>query len=377
MKLGCVPSPWDTKRLLYMVRSPSYQEAVQLPAEYDGLADYVYCLGDQGDVGSCTGWAGAGLMHAIVNLNDDRLIRFSAGSIYAHARSYCNPPLPDDVQGAHPLSVMKTLAKDGATTEECAPTDTSYPFKLIECGSWREIAAEYKIGTYRQVPTDPESLKAAIYGVTYVQPYRMPDGAPGKCPLFIAIPVYQSFDRADDNGGIAPMPVENEPLRGGHAVLIRGWKLIAGKPHWVMVNSWGTSKGDRGIYYLPFGYPIWEAWMITDDAPLPPPGPEPPGPARKSWWEVFRIVWDKMRGKIYHEEVTDSMVKEWWKSKTLWLNVLAAAIVIVQALQGQPWLEPEIQVAILAVLNAILRLVTSQAIAGTPVGKRLAGKKPG
>ena len=58
-------------------------------------------------------------------------------------------------------------------------------------------------------------------------------------------------------------------------------------------------------------------------------------------------------------------MKSWYKSKTIWLNILATAIVIVQAIQGQAWVNPEIQVFILAVLNAIVRFMTNQPI-GTP-----------
>ena len=61
--------------------------------------------------------------------------------------------------------------------------------------------------------------------------------------------------------------------------------------------------------------------------------------------------------------------KSLWMSKTLWLNILATAVVIVQAMQGQTWINPEYQVFILAVLNAIVRLLTNTAIAGTPASK--------
>jgi len=59
-------------------------------------------------------------------------------------------------------------------------------------------------------------------------------------------------------------------------------------------------------------------------------------------------------------------MKPWYRSITLWLNVLAAAVAIVQALQGQPWVNPEYQVFALAVLNALVRLFTNTSIAGTP-----------
>lgn len=54
--------------------------------------------------------------------------------------------------------------------------------------------------------------------------------------------------------------------------------------------------------------------------------------------------------------------KKWYTSKTVIANVLAAVLVIVQALQGQPWLDPEMQAAILAVINVLLRLVTRQPV---------------
>lgn len=61
--------------------------------------------------------------------------------------------------------------------------------------------------------------------------------------------------------------------------------------------------------------------------------------------------------------------KSWVTSRTLWLNILAVIIVVVQTLQGQPWINPEYQIAILAVLNAFVRLLTNTAIAGTLAAK--------
>jgi uncharacterized membrane protein len=66
-------------------------------------------------------------------------------------------------------------------------------------------------------------------------------------------------------------------------------------------------------------------------------------------------------------------MKNWWKSKTVWLNILATLVVIVQALQGQAWINPEIQVVILAVLNAVVRVVTNTAITGTAAAKAVPG----
>jgi len=64
-------------------------------------------------------------------------------------------------------------------------------------------------------------------------------------------------------------------------------------------------------------------------------------------------------------------MKYWWKSKTIWLQVIAVIIGAIQALQGAAWFNPEYQVAILAVLNIIVRLITNQA-----VGKTIGGTTP-
>ena len=56
------------------------------------------------------------------------------------------------------------------------------------------------------------------------------------------------------------------------------------------------------------------------------------------------------------------MLKAWWKSKTIWVNVIGMAIIIAQAIQGQSWIKPEYQAAILTILNVILRIITTETI---------------
>ena len=66
------------------------------------------------------------------------------------------------------------------------------------------------------------------------------------------------------------------------------------------------------------------------------------------------------------ESIEEKTMKiQWGKvitSKTMWLNLIALAIAIVQAVEGQAWIDPKIQVGILAVLNAIVRFLTNDAI---------------
>ncbi len=59
------------------------------------------------------------------------------------------------------------------------------------------------------------------------------------------------------------------------------------------------------------------------------------------------------------------MIISWGKvftSKTLWLNVLAVIIFIVQSAQGQAWIPIQYQALILGVLNMIVRFLTNDAL---------------
>ena len=54
-------------------------------------------------------------------------------------------------------------------------------------------------------------------------------------------------------------------------------------------------------------------------------------------------------------------MKPWYKSRTLWVNFLAVAVFVLQGQFGFV-LSPEIQAAILALMNFFLRLDTSKSI---------------
>lgn len=55
--------------------------------------------------------------------------------------------------------------------------------------------------------------------------------------------------------------------------------------------------------------------------------------------------------------------KEFWKSKTFWINTIAMIVFLVQIFWDQNFIiQPQVQGAILAVINFILRLVTKEEI---------------
>ena len=54
-------------------------------------------------------------------------------------------------------------------------------------------------------------------------------------------------------------------------------------------------------------------------------------------------------------------MKDWWKSKTLWINLIAVGSIIVRAEFGLV-LIPEAEIIILAAINMILRKITKEKI---------------
>ena len=64
------------------------------------------------------------------------------------------------------------------------------------------------------------------------------------------------------NTGNMPYPnVNTEQLLGGHAVAIVGYNDATGK--FIARNSWGTSWGDHGYFYMP--YQVIQDTTMSDD----------------------------------------------------------------------------------------------------------------
>ena len=54
-------------------------------------------------------------------------------------------------------------------------------------------------------------------------------------------------------------------------------------------------------------------------------------------------------------------MKQWLKSKTLWVNIIAVSVIIAQGQFGYV-ITPELQVGVLATINFVLRLISKEDI---------------
>jgi hypothetical protein len=55
-------------------------------------------------------------------------------------------------------------------------------------------------------------------------------------------------------------------------------------------------------------------------------------------------------------------VKVWWRSRTVWINVLMLLLSIVTIFQEIPMVSPEVLIIASSVINVLLRFVTVDAI---------------
>jgi len=291
-RLGAQPSPFDPRNLQYM-KLPTLGDTYETPEEFTGLDEFspTNFGRSQGSVGSCVGWdwniCYETMLELLVNYKDRESSRkrtdgltvghvskdMSAGWAYQQSRKSSTPPVPDHIEGSTNFGAVRAAKTLGICTELLVPTDTTAPFnKIVETGEMYKQAVNYRISSYHNIPNDPESVKAAIYGLLHTLPYDMPDGTPGKAPLMSAFPVYSNFKDSYDDG-IVPMP--SGRLLGGHSSPIFGWKIIDDKKYWTNFGSWGTEIADKGIFHIPFDYPFYpNDWWLMKIAPTPDP-PKP------------------------------------------------------------------------------------------------------
>jgi C1A family cysteine protease len=205
--------------------------AASLPASID-LRAGCSPIEDQGQLGSCTGNAIAGLIEYIDRKNHKNL-DVSRLFIYYQERLMEGTVWYDS--GAYIRDGIKAVYQYGAPLESLWPYDAR---KLTVRPSYNAYtdAAKRKVKAYQRC-ANFAAVKTAL--------------AAGN-PVVVGFDVYESFESdAVAATGVMPYPnVNTEQLLGGHAVTIVGYN---DQHSWFIVrNSWGTSWGDHGYFYMPY-----------------------------------------------------------------------------------------------------------------------------
>lgn len=190
---------------------------------------------DQGNLGSCTGNAWAGLVQFLMRMAGMSDWVPSRLLIYLEEREVEGDI--DQDNGAQLGDGATCLETKGVCPELEWPYDTGR-FSVIPPATVMNDAAKTKILSPTAIPQNLGQLKAHLAG--------------GR-PFVLGISVFESFESQEvEQTGMVPMPGANEECVGGHAVLAVGYD--DSKNCFIVRNSWGVGWGISGYFYLPYSY---------------------------------------------------------------------------------------------------------------------------
>ena len=137
--------------------------------------------------------------------------------------------------GAYIRDGIKATNKYGASLESLWPHDIR-KFRQEPITEAKNDALNRKVTRYERVNDFNGCVDALTNGY----------------PVVMGFYVYDSFMSTNvARTGIMPYPnTKREKLLGGHAVLLVGYDKT--KKVFIVRNSWGTSWGDKGYFYMPF-----------------------------------------------------------------------------------------------------------------------------
>jgi len=243
-------------------------DVTTLPSSMD-LRNWCSPIENQGQIGSCTANAGAGVVEYFENRAFGRYLNASRLFLYKATRNFAK--MTGD-SGAFLRSTMGALTLFGVPPEEYWPyTDKAPDFDKEPSAFCYSFAANYKSIKYFR--HDPPSLtKAQVLE-------SVKKALAAGVPSMFGFTVFNSITQAATSGKI-PFPCNNEKIMGGHAIVAVGYNdsmviknTTCGSTTTgalLIRNSWGEGWGIKGYGWLPYDYILKEAavdfWSILQQS---------------------------------------------------------------------------------------------------------------
>jgi C1A family cysteine protease len=225
------------------VYTAPYEHVLALPSSVD-LRPQCPPVYDQGQLGSCTSQAIAAAIEfdrkkqALSDIMPSRLF------IYYNERAMEGTVNSD--AGAAIRDGVKSVNRFGVCPESEWPYDIS----------------QFMVRPPAQCYTDALKDRALSYQRVQQSLSQMKGCLASGLPFVCGISVYESFESNEvAQTGMVPMPQPGEQLLGGHAVLCVGFNDA--KQKFTCRNSWSSSWGDQGYFYLDYQY-LLNAGLASD-----------------------------------------------------------------------------------------------------------------
>lgn len=269
----------------------------KLPEQVD-LSRHFPRPGNQGQQGSCVGWATAYALKGYLEKKErswsgqNNKERFSPAFIYNQIKL--------DGGGARITTALDLLMREGVATLSSFPYDENNDSK-IPSPTIKHEAREYAIASWRKV--DPKQIGSVKSHLS------------SGFPILIGMLVDEAFMKYQ--GGKPFSHSKNSLSQGGHAMCAVGYD--DNKQAVKVINSWGTQWGDGGyawISYPTFTEQVCQAYVVQDIIVYHPDQKDPvrdldPEPTEQSPW-VFP---NSARQKISPMELRVRSERELWRAR--------------------------------------------------------------
>ena len=190
---------------------------------------------DQGQLGSCTANAWAGLGEFLQM--EEKIPSYTPSRLFIY---YCERDEDGDVDQDAGSSL--STGANVVSTLGC-PNETLWPYVVADFAD-KPPADAYAAGLQNLV-LSPQQVQQTLAAMKSV----LADGL----PIAIGFTVYESFESAAvASTGIVPMPGRGEQVLGGHAVDVVGY--VDSLARFIVRNSWGTDWGMDGYFEIPYAY---------------------------------------------------------------------------------------------------------------------------
>lgn len=220
--------PTDEKTLASLPFDDKLPRATQLPDSVD-LSGSFPTPGNQGNQGSCVGWAAAYLktyQEVLETGEDPDAIFFSPSFIYNQIKQ------GDCDSGSQIDDALNLLSEQGDVVEARFPYDQS-ECEVLPDDEMKLEAGPFKIASWRRANTqDPTELKRHLHNDT---------------PILISFEADDAFFDVKA-GDIYKDPPAKDP--GLHAMVVVGYDDT--KNAFKLINSWGTDWGDNGFVWVDY-----------------------------------------------------------------------------------------------------------------------------
>jgi C1A family cysteine protease len=216
------------------------------------ISDEFTPIMDQGQLGSCTANAGAGLVQYFEQKAYQSYTESARLFIYKATRNLMH--LIGDT-GASLRATMGTLTLFGAPPEEFWPYNVE-DFDVEPSAFCYAFGQSFQSIRYVRLDQPNLSTSDLLNSIKNYVSYGLPSMFGFTC--------YESLWQSKTNGGNIPFPCKREKVIGGHAIVIAGYddnKKIRNTTcdeettgAFLIRNSWGTGWGENGYGWFPYEY---------------------------------------------------------------------------------------------------------------------------